>query len=85
MSTPLPPPPGVPMPPPALYVKPRRRHHPFRGLIAGFLLGLGVILLLIVYGWAPWTSGTPYLVLLGLFVLIGLGVGLFGPSRKIKP
>src|SRR3954467_7367153 len=59
-------------------------HHPFRGVIGGLLLGLGLGLATIIYGIAPIGSLTPYAAF-----LVGLAIGIlliFLPSlRKGRP
>jgi hypothetical protein len=49
----------------------RKRRHPFRGLFFGLLLGLGVGLLAIVYGWYFLGNLTPW-ILVALFTILGL-------------
>ncbi|MCU0262418.1 MAG: hypothetical protein MUF09_01940 [Candidatus Nanopelagicales bacterium] len=54
-----------------------RRRRPIRGGIAGFLLGLGLTLMVILYD-LPVPGD---LVLVGCTVL-GVLLGLFGPARR---
>jgi FtsH-binding integral membrane protein len=72
---------AAPVPAPAPVA---RKRHPIRGAIAGLLLGLGVIILLIVYGKATFTSSVPFLIILLVGLVLGILVGLFGPARKAK-
>ena len=58
----------------------RVKRHPIRGLFAGLFLGLGLALMVLVYGKAPFGTATPYVCLAaGLFA--GLAMGLAGPRR----
>ena len=59
-----------------------RHRHPIRGAVGGLLLGLGVVILLIVYGKAPFTSGLPFLLILLAFIVLGVLIGLFAPARR---
>jgi multisubunit Na+/H+ antiporter MnhB subunit len=58
-----------------------RKRHPFRGFVAGLLLGLGVSIMLLIYGKVTTESGWPVLAVTGAFAVIGVLVGLFGPTR----
>jgi len=58
-----------------------RKRHPFRGFAAGVLLGLGVSIMLLIYGKVTTESGWPVLAVTGGFAAIGVLVGLFGPTR----
>ena len=60
---------------------PGRKRHPIRGLICGLLLGLGLALLAISYSIAPFGGGTVK-ILVGVGALLGLVVGLVGPTRR---
>ena len=55
--------------------------HPFRGLFAGLLMGLGAALLSISFGLILAGALTP-VVMIVAFLVIGLLVALFGPSRR---
>ena len=59
----------------------KRKRHPFRGLLAGLLVGLGVSIMLLIYGKVTTESGWPVLTITGGFVVVGVLVGLFGPTR----
>lgn len=59
--------------------KPKR--HPFRGLLGGLFLGLGLALMVLVYGKAPFGTVTPFVCLL-CGIAAGLVFGLFGPTRR---
>ena len=64
----------------------RTRRHPFRGLIFGFLFGLGVGLMAIIYGWYFLGNMTPW-ILVAIFAVLGLLVA-FVPrpwGRKSTP
>jgi hypothetical protein len=57
------------------------QRHPFRGLLSGVLLGIGLALLVLVYGKAPFSTATPYVCLVA-GVIAGLAFGLAGPPRR---
>ena len=59
----------------------RRKRHPIRGFFAGVLIGLGVAILLLIYGKLTTESGWPALAIVGGFALLGILAGLFGPTR----
>ena len=56
------------------------RHVPSNTL-AGFFLGIGVSLMLTLYGVVGWSTATPDLIII-LGVVLGLGVGLL-PVRSV--
>jgi high-affinity Fe2+/Pb2+ permease len=60
--------------------RPRTRH-PVRGLAAGLVFGLGLVLLLIVLGVAAFTSITPFVVIVAAAAVAGLAFGRYGPQR----
>lgn len=60
---------------------PRLKRHVVRGVLAGLMLGLGLALLVLVYGKAPFGIATPY-VCLGAGLVAGVCVGLSGPARR---
>jgi hypothetical protein len=56
------------------------KRHPIRGLFSGLFLGLGLALMVMAYGKAPFNTATPYVcIVAGL--LAGLLMGLGGPRR----
>jgi hypothetical protein len=57
------------------------KRHPFKAILSGILLGVGMMLLVMVYAKAPFGSITPW-ICLGSGVIAGLVLGLFGPARK---
>jgi hypothetical protein len=59
----------------------RVKRHPIRGLFAGLSLGLGLALMVIVYGKAPFGTVTPF-VCLGAGLFAGVVMGLGGPRRR---
>ena len=58
-----------------------RKRHPIRGFFAGLLLGLGVSIMLLIYGKVTTEQGWPVLAVIGAFCVLGVLVGLFGPTR----
>lgn len=62
-------------------VRPKR--HLIRGLLSGLLLGLGLALLVIVYGKAPFGVATPYVIVI-CGVMAGLVNALVGPTRTTR-
>ena len=58
-----------------------RKRHPIRGFFAGLLVGLGAAIMLLIYGKLTTDSGWPALAITGGFAVIGVLVGLFGPTR----
>ncbi len=61
-----------------------RKRHPFRGFVAGLLLGIGVSIMLLIYGRVTTESGWPLLAVTGGFAVLGVLVGLFGPTRGTR-
>ena len=59
----------------------RRKRHPIRGFFAGSLIGLGVAILLLIYGKLTTQSGWPALAIVGAVAVLGVLAGLFGPTR----
>ena len=59
----------------------KRKRHPIRGFFAGFLIGLGVAIMLLIYGKLTTESGWPALAIVGGFAVLGILAGLFGPTR----
>ncbi len=58
------------------------KRRPIRGALSGLVLGLGVVLLLIIYSAAAFTSLVPFILILVACVVAGALVGLFGPARQ---
>jgi hypothetical protein len=59
-----------------------RKPHPVRGVIGGLLLGLGVLMLLILFGAAAFTSWVPFLLILLACIAVGVLLSLFGPTVR---
>lgn len=57
------------------------RRHPIRGFLGGLLVGIGLSLLLVIYGTAPLGAATVLVVVL-LFAVIGTGAAWFLPTRS---
>jgi hypothetical protein len=57
------------------------RRHPIRGLIGGLLIGLGLSILLVIYGAAPLGSWTVIVIVL-LFAVIGTAAAWLLPARS---
>jgi hypothetical protein len=49
----------------------RKRRHPYRGLFFGLLLGIGLAIMAILYGWYWFGPLTPWLLLI-LAVVLGV-------------
>ena len=66
----------------------RKRRHPWRGLIFGFIFGLGLALMAILYGWYWVGPLTPWLLLIGA-VILGLLISFlprpWGRRREPPP
>ena len=62
----------------------RRKRHPFRGGLAGVFVGLGVSTMVLIYGKLTTTDSWPLLAITGGFIVIGVLLGLFGPTRGKK-
>jgi hypothetical protein len=60
----------------------KRKPHPIRGLFGGLLLGLGVLILLVLFGAAAFTSWVPFLVILLACIAVGVLLSLFGPTVR---
>jgi hypothetical protein len=63
---------------------PAAKRRPVRGAFSGLLLGLGVLLLMVIYSAAAFTSLVPFILILAAFIVAGTLVGLFFPARR-KP
>lgn len=61
---------------------PTGNNHPITGLFGGLLLGLGVIILIVLFGLAAFTTWWPFAVILGGLIVIGALLGIFGPSVR---
>ena len=59
----------------------RLGRHPIRGFLSGLLLGLGALILLVVFGGGAFTSWWPFALIAGSFVVLGVLFGLFAPAR----
>jgi hypothetical protein len=59
---------------------PKRR--PIRGALSGLVLGLGTLLLMLIYSAATFTSLVPFILIMVAFIVIGVLVGLFAPARR---
>jgi predicted lipid-binding transport protein (Tim44 family) len=57
------------------------RRHPLRGLLGGLLIGLGLAILLVIYGAAPLGSWTVIALIL-LFAVIGTAAAWVLPARS---
>ena len=63
-------------------MKHTRARHVFANTLAGLFLGIGVSLMVTLYGVVSWSMITPDLII-ALGVVLGLGVGLL-PVRTIQ-
>jgi O-antigen ligase len=59
-----------------------RKPHPIRGLFGGLLLGIGVLILLVLFGAAAFTSWVPFLLILLGCIAVGVLLSIFGPSVR---
>ncbi len=57
------------------------RRHPIRGFFGGLLIGLGLSVLLVIYGVAPLGQATVLVVLL-LFAALGVAAAWLLPARR---
>ena len=57
------------------------RRHPIRGLLGGVLIGIGLAILLVIYGAAPLGSWTVIALIL-LFAVIGVAAAWLLPARS---
>ncbi|MEP7081997.1 MAG: hypothetical protein ABI841_03360 [Chloroflexota bacterium] len=57
------------------------RRHPLRGLLGGVLIGIGLSLLLVIYGAAP-LGGWTVIALILLFGVIGVAAAWLLPARS---
>jgi hypothetical protein len=51
-------------------------------MISGLIFGLGLVLLLLVLGAAPFTSVVPFAAILTATAATGLAIGLYTPTRR---
>jgi len=63
-------------------VKSNRNRHILANTLAGLFLGIGVSLIVTLYGWVGWSSATPDLIIV-FGIVLGLGVGLL-PVRTTR-
>jgi len=63
-------------------MKHARARHVFANTLAGLFLGIGVSLMMTLYGVVGWSMTTPDLIIV-LGVVLGLGVGLL-PVRTVR-
>lgn len=57
------------------------RRHPLRGLLGGLLIGIGLSILLVIYGAAPLGAWTVIALIL-LFAVIGVAAAWLLPARS---
>ena len=62
---------------------PTVKRHPIRGLIWGFVLGIGIAIYLVIFSVIAFGTLTPYLVIL-LTTIAGGAWGWFAPPKKPK-
>jgi len=62
----------------------RSKSHPIKGAVGGLFLGLGLSLLLLIFSIWVVKDFTPYYILIGACVVVGILWGLFGPARRRK-
>ena len=62
---------------------PRVKRHPVRGLIWGFVLGIGIGIYLVIFAVIAFGTKTPYLVIVLTTIAGGLW-GWFAPPKKPK-
>ncbi len=62
---------------------PRVKRHPVRGLIWGFVLGIGIAIYLVIFAVIAFGTLTPFVVI-GLTTIAGGLWGLFAPPKKPK-
>jgi hypothetical protein len=58
------------------------RKHPIGGGLSGLALGLGFVMMLIIYGFAWFEDWWPYVIILLLFVVAGVLIGMFAPPWR---
>jgi len=63
-------------------MRPTRARHVVANSLAGLVLGIGVSLMLALYGTVGWSSTTPDLIIV-VGVVVGVGVGLL-PVRTVR-
>jgi hypothetical protein len=59
-----------------------RKRRPVRGFFSGLVLGVGVVILLFIYGAAAFTSFVPFVLIVAALAVIGVLIGLFAPARR---
>ena len=62
----------------------KRVAHPIRGLLGGIPLGLGVIILLVLFGDAAFTSWVPFLLIFLGCLAFGVLLDTFGPAVRTR-
>jgi hypothetical protein len=63
-------------------VKSAKTRHVFANTLAGLFLGIGLSLMLTLYGRVGWSTTTPDLIIV-LGLVLGLGIGLL-PVRTLQ-
>ena len=59
-----------------------RKPHPIRGLFGGLLLGAGVVILLVLFGLAAFTTWWPFLAIVLGITAVGVLLSIFGPPVR---
>jgi uncharacterized membrane protein len=58
-----------------------KKTHPIRGAIGGLCFGLGLMLMLLVYGKPIFGNATLWIPIV-FFIVVGVVLGIFGPSWR---
>jgi hypothetical protein len=60
------------------------KRHPIKGAFGGLFLGLGLVLGAFIFSISPVKTFTPYYIIIGACVVLGVLWGIFGPARRRK-
>lgn len=55
--------------------------NPLRGFLGGTFLGIGAVILVVVFGLAAFSAWWPFVVIVGGCAVLGTVVGLYAPAR----
>lgn len=64
--------------------QPNVKRHPIRGAVWGFLMGIGVALILFNFALIALGQAVPWLLIIGGFTVLGVLWGMFAPAKKPK-
>lgn len=64
--------------------EPSVKRHPIRGALWGLLMGIGIALILFNFSIIALGQIVPWLIVIGVFIVLGILWGMFAPAKKPK-